>query len=64
MEIHAFRLLAPVDKSWRMADLDELSELPVPAAFRRARELATRLLSQAAPDQRLSAGIPDEQECF
>ena len=44
MEIYAFRLLEPPSGSWRMADARELTELPMPSAFRCARELALSLL--------------------
>ena len=44
MEIYAFRLLEPPSEPWRIANARDLAELPMPAAFRRARELALRLL--------------------
>ena len=47
MRIHAFRLLEPVNAPWQMTDEKGLAQLPMPAAFRCARELAMRLLHRA-----------------
>lgn len=51
MVIHAFRLLEPVSEPFKMADARNLAELPMPAAFRRARGLAVQILQGAKEHQ-------------